>query len=135
MPSVKTGHRPDAQGRLAPLLLKRGAVGRASSNGTELSARVLGRFFPQRMAAAMHQPIFFIGSGRSGSNLLARIMSSHPALSVFPSEANDLWHPKLYPWAESNVEIPPTGAGGRVFAETTLQTAQPADDTIGGPTG
>ena len=80
------------------------------------------------MATALHGPIFFIGSGRSGTNLLARILSSHPALSVFPSEANDLWHPKLYPWAESTLDVPPTWADARAFARASLQTRTPADD-------
>jgi LPS sulfotransferase NodH len=108
--------------------LERSITSRASSKFVELAARALGRAFPQRMASAVHDPIFFIGSGRSGTNLLARLLRSHPALSVFPSEANDLWHPLLYPWHESTLDVPPTWADGPAFAKASLEARTPADD-------
>ena len=63
---------------------------------SEMAARALGRTFPRRFAPMLHDPVFFIGSGRSGTNLLASFLRSHPEISVFPGEANDLWHPALY---------------------------------------
>jgi hypothetical protein len=60
-------------------------------------------YFPSRL----QNPVFIVGCGRSGTTLLADILSSHPAIAVFPNEANDLWHPDLYPWHRSKVEVPP----------------------------
>ncbi len=43
-------------------------------------------------------PFFIIGTGRSGTSLLVKIMESNPSLSGFPGEANELWHPTLEPF-------------------------------------
>jgi Sulfotransferase family len=99
-----------------------------SSKLPETAARALGRAFPGRLAPMLHDPVFFIGSGRSGTNLLAGLLDAHPELSVFPDEANDLWHPRLYPWARSKLDVPPTWADGRAFARVSLSSRTPADD-------
>jgi LPS sulfotransferase NodH len=91
-------------------------------------ARTLGRTFPKRFAPMLHDPVFFIGSGRSGTNLLASLLRSHPDISVFPDEANDLWHPALYPWATTKLDVAPIWADGHAFARASLLSRTPADD-------
>jgi hypothetical protein len=76
----------------------------------------------------LHCPVFFIGSGRSGTNLLASFLRSHPEISVLPSEANDLWHPALYPWATAKLDVAPIWADGRAFARASLSSRAPSDD-------
>ena len=51
-------------------------------------------------------PLFIIGTGRCGTILLVDILKSHPNLSAFPGEANELWHPALEPPEISNPDTP-----------------------------
>ena len=101
---------------------------RASARLYERVARILARAFPAHMAAELHDPIFFIGAGRSGTNLLTDLLRSHPDLSVFPDEANDLWHPRLYPWSDARLDVPPIWADGQAFTRASLDSRSAADD-------
>lgn len=51
----------------------------------------------------LEQPVFIIGTGRCGSTLLTQILCSNPDIIAFPGEANDLWHPKLYPFGKAQI--------------------------------
>jgi len=42
-------------------------------------------------------PVFIVGTGRCGTSLLVRILRSHHDITVFPGEANHLFHPLLSP--------------------------------------
>lgn len=53
------------------------------------------------------EPVFIVGSGRCGTSLLMKILNSHPDITVFPGEANNLWHPKLYPINKSIINAHP----------------------------
>ena len=55
----------------------------------------------------MKDPIFIIGTGRCGTSLLVRIPQSHKHLITFLREANNLWHPKSYPYGKKSVETLP----------------------------
>lgn len=52
-------------------------------------------------------PTFIVGSGRCGTSLLIQILNSHRQLSTFPGEANNLWHPKCYPYRRRSIDTPP----------------------------
>ena len=52
-------------------------------------------------------PIAIVGTGRCGSTLLVRILESHPEIAAWPGEANELWHPNSYPWAQRAIDTPP----------------------------
>jgi hypothetical protein len=62
-----------------------------------------------------------VGCGRSGTSLLATILSSHPDIAVFPSEANDLWHPSLYPWHSSQGKVAPIWVDPQRFTNHSLE--------------
>ncbi len=83
---------------------------------------------PQWAAARIRNPLFFVGSGRSGTNLLASLLASHPAIAVYPYEANDLWHPSSFPWHGSAGETPPIWQDARRFTEASLESRSPRDD-------
>ena len=83
---------------------------------------------PQWAAARIRNPLFFVGSGRSGTNLLASLLASHPAIAVYPYEANDLWHPSSFPWHRSAGETPPIWQDARRFTEASLESRSPRDD-------
>lgn len=70
-------------------------------------ARLLARFALRLGASRLEQPRFLVCCGRSGSSLLRRLPSRHPQLGVLPSEANELWHPQLYPWTATDRAVPP----------------------------
>ncbi len=51
--------------------------------------------------------MFILGTGRCGTTLLYRILATHPGVAVYPSEGNDLWHPRSYPYAQASIDTPP----------------------------
>ncbi len=61
----------------------------------------IGRAFGYRV----QDPFFIIGTGRCGTTLLVKILKTHPGLSAFPGEANELWHPKLEPFMAKRREL------------------------------
>ncbi len=75
------------------------------------------------------RPIFIVGTGRCGTTLLVRILESHPEILVFPSEANTLWHPSLYPFNQSRREGPPIEVDPIRFTQSSLES-WPADHQV-----
>jgi hypothetical protein len=67
------------------------------------------------------KPVFIIGSGRCGTSLFVRILSSHGRLFGFPGEANDLWHPKSYPFSKRSIETPPILENPKLFTQISLE--------------
>ena len=53
------------------------------------------------------RPVFVVGTGRSGTTLLVKILDSHRDLVAYPSEANELWHPNAYPYDRRTIDAPP----------------------------
>jgi hypothetical protein len=86
-------------------------------------ANLLGRV--SRPGPYPHGAIFLIGSARSGTTMLTDLFRQVPALAVWPNEANDLWHPALYPWYESSLDVPPYFVDGRTFTEASLAAWSP----------
>lgn len=58
--------------------------------------RTAGALIP-RSRIQVTRPVFVIGTGRCGTTLCYRIFRSHQQILAFPGEANELWHPNLYP--------------------------------------
>lgn len=71
------------------------------------SGYALAKVAPAWVQGALRNPCFIVGCGRSGSTFLRRALATHPALAVFPSEANRYWHPDLYPWVSRKIDTPP----------------------------
>jgi hypothetical protein len=67
-------------------------------------------------------PIFIVGTGRCGTDLLVEVLRSHPRLISFPGEANEFWHPKLYSVEEVTIEQPPIEVDPRRFTEVSVQS-------------
>jgi hypothetical protein len=79
-------------------------------------AGIAGRTFRSRAI----RPIFIIGTGRCGTTLLVNILTSHPRLSGFPGEANELWHCKLEPFETTLLHIPPIEVDPKRFCEVSV---------------
>ena len=62
------------------------------------AARAFAGAVPGWSAARLARPCFVVGSGRSGTTMLATMLGMHPDIAVVPTEANHLWHPRSYPW-------------------------------------
>jgi hypothetical protein len=73
----------------------------------------------------LKSPVFVIGTGRCGTSLLASILNSHPDIVGFPGEANELWHPKLYPFEQSRIEAPPIEVDPKQFTALSLRNWPP----------
>jgi len=79
-------------------------------------ARVAPRFFARRL----RNPVFLIGSGRSGTTMLRAVLATHRDIACYPNEANELWHPRLYPWHASDVDAPPLWVDPDRFTRVSL---------------
>lgn len=73
----------------------------------------------------LKRPIFLVGTGRCGTGLLSSMLKSHPRLVKFPGEPNELWHPKLYPFEEAEIEHPPIEVDPRSFTEVSMESWPP----------
>lgn len=71
----------------------------------DATLRFIGRIV-RRLGYELRTPIFVVGTGRCGTNLLMRVLRSHSQLTGFPGEANDLWHPHSYEWLDRTIETP-----------------------------
>ena len=65
-------------------------------------------------------PVFIIGTGRCGTTLLANILSSHSKLIGFPGEANELWHPKSYPFSKRTIDTPAIVQNPQKFTDISI---------------
>ena len=97
---------------------------RAYAGGAKSLAAVMPRVFARRV----HQPTFFIGCGRSGTTLLARILATNPEIAVYPYEGNELWHPGAFPWYRSDRRTLPIWADPYGFTDASLERRTPRDD-------
>lgn len=80
------------------------------------------KYTPRYFAGKLKRPFFIIGSGRSGTTLLFRTLASHKEISAYPSEANELWHPQLYPWwaSKHKSNVPPIWLDAQEFTSLSL---------------
>ena len=86
-----------------------------------LLAGVAGKVFRVKIT----RPIFIIGTGRCGSTLLVNILNTHPMLSGFPGEANELWHCSLEPFETTLLNIPPIEIDPKRFCEVSVANWPP----------
>jgi hypothetical protein len=70
----------------------------------------------------LEQPIFIVGSGRCGTSLLVRILSSHPEIVGFFGEANHLWHTKLFPFRKAQIQTTPLIVNPKEFTEISINS-------------
>lgn len=90
--------------------------GRTAVRLSKSLARVAPNFCRQRL----RNPVFFVGCGRSGTTVLSQTLALHPDIAVYPGEANELWHPHLYPWVKATIDAPPFWADPVAFTNASL---------------
>jgi protein-tyrosine sulfotransferase len=83
------------------------------------AARLAGRLAPQ-VAPRARRPAFILGCGRSGTTVLLNALAGHREVAAWPGEANDLWHPTLYPWHRTDGTIPPMWADPEAFTRASI---------------
>ena len=81
-----------------------------------------GEDFGPPIRSTVKKPVFVIGTGRCGTSLLVRILASHPEITVYPTEANELWHPKAYPYSKAKIQAPPILVNPKAFTERSLES-------------
>jgi hypothetical protein len=91
-------------------------------------AKALAAIAPEQMGRRLHHPYFFIGCGRSGTSWLATLLRSHKDIAGYPYEANELWHPRRFPWALTDQPTAPFWADPHGFTAASLAARSPADD-------
>ena len=96
---------------------RRWISGRLASMMPDTMSRVSGR-----------PPIFIIGCGRSGTSLLYNVLSTHGKIVRYADEANELWHPKCYPWRTAEISVPPIWVDPYTFTRRSLQSRTNLDD-------
>ncbi len=94
-----------------------------------LVSRFLARVAPEYSARKLKNPYFLVGCGRSGTTLLGRTLGLHAEISLYPNEANRLWHPRAYPWKHSKLSAhtPPFGFDPRRFTQLSLEGRSPLE--------
>jgi hypothetical protein len=96
-------------------------IDRVVSNVPSLLPGV-ARHLPGTLTPRVERPVFLLGCGRSGKTVLAGVLGRHPDIALFPDEANFLWHPRLYPWRDSELRdrVPPIWVDPRAFTGGSL---------------
>jgi hypothetical protein len=59
------------------------------------------------LGQSIRNPIFILGSGRCGTTLLHEILRRNKNVCIYPTEANELWHPYCYPYSSAKIGFPP----------------------------
>lgn len=72
------------------------------------------------LGRGLRQPVFVIGTGRCGTSLLSSILDSHNQILGFPEEANELWHPKSYPFRTRTIETPAIVENPQEFTSVSI---------------
>lgn len=91
--------------------------------------KALARTRPGLWASKLRNPFFLIGCARSGTTLLAELLSFHRDVLNF-SEANDIWDPRGYPWWRSRRETPPIWADPEAFTARWWRDTKPRGQEI-----
>lgn len=82
----------------------------------------LNTFFTSKITKQeLINPVFIIGTGRCGTTLLTKILNSHPKIYMYPTEANELWHPLLYPIEKAQINIKPIEANPSEFTKISIK--------------
>ncbi|MCB9186211.1 MAG: sulfotransferase [Flavobacteriales bacterium] len=76
----------------------------------------------------IRNPVIILGCGRSGTSILKEVLSSHKSLATYPFEANELWHPRYYPWHESAMDIAPFWYDPKAFSLHTQRQMSEKDE-------
>jgi hypothetical protein len=72
-------------------------------------------------APFLKEPVFLIGSGRSGTTYLQHILELHPDIDGYPGEAEPLWHVATYPYHEKQPPVPPIWLDPETFTNFSVQ--------------
>ncbi len=101
-----------------------GTYHRKVINGvTRQLSPVAVKLFHEFWQKQLKNPYFLIGSGRSGTTLLAGLLGMHRDVANW-SEANEILDPQWYPWRPSNQHLPPMEFGPVAFTKRWWQDAQ-----------
>jgi len=88
-------------------------------------ANVLRKF--KNFESTSKPPLMIFGCARSGTTTLKEILSGHKNVAPMPFEANQLWHPKLYPWRSCDLQVPPIWSDPFVFTQASNQARTDKD--------
>lgn len=79
------------------------------------------------LSGELRSPLMIFGCARSGTTTLKEVLSGHSKFAPVPFEANDLWHPALYPWRSTKVSVPPIWVDPFEFTRISNETRTPKD--------
>jgi len=83
-------------------------------------SRKTGKYLSKYSENWIKNPVFIIGSARSGTTLIGNLLGLHKDIANF-SEANEIWDPFGYPWRDSNLKRPPNWIDPYKFNEMWWQ--------------
>ncbi len=79
---------------------------KAINHLTQSMSPILVKVFPDFWARQVKNPIFLVGSFRSGTTLLAGLLGMHRDIANW-TEANKVLDPQWYPWRPANRKLAP----------------------------
>lgn len=71
--------------------------------------------------ATIGKPLFIVGTGRCGTTLLAKILRTHKGIAGFPNEANEVWHPRSYPYHKATIRTPSILEDPKCFTQLSVE--------------
>lgn len=92
------------------------------------TSKSLAKIFSNFSENKLSNPYFIIGCARSGTSILYKTLASHREIATYPTEANDLWHPKAYPWHSSDLGSPPIWIDPFSYTEASMANRSSRDD-------
>lgn len=109
--------------------MKRGLAGRGIPNRVAIGmAKSMARVAPSWSAGHLRHPAFIIGCARSGTTVLHTTLATHKEIAAYPLEANELWHPRAYPWFRSRLALPPMWADPHGYTAISSGQRTEADE-------
>jgi hypothetical protein len=95
-------------------------------SSTAAAIATLGSRLP--MDLRLRGPAFIVGCARSGTSVLRRVLARQADIGAFPGEANELWHPRYYPWTSSDHGASPLWQAPRAFTAASVASWPPGHD-------
>jgi len=100
------------------------SIARAKKTIAKMVLALVGRV-GELAALDCEDPVFIVGTGRCGTDLLVTVLNSHPQIVRFPGEANGLWHPMLYPINNPRIDTAPIEVDPQMFTESSIANWPP----------
>jgi len=93
------------------------------NNSNKKISPYIAKISPETFSKRLKNPVFLIGSARSGTTILANLLGMHKDVANW-SEANEIFDPDWYPWRPQVGNTPPMEYDPVAFTNRWWQSAR-----------